>query len=63
MIVEALGNPLCFTLTGGQCHDRTQAESLTIGFALASDYVIADRSYDADEFVQLIIELEAVPVS
>jgi transposase len=58
--VDALGNPLCFTLTAGQRHDRTQAESLSIGFEC--DYVIADRSYDADDFIQLIIELNIIPV-
>ena len=29
MIVDALGNPLAFSLTGGQVHDITQAETLT----------------------------------
>jgi len=29
MIVDALGNPLAFTLTAGQVHDITQAETLT----------------------------------
>src|ERR1700734_1262760 len=29
MIVDALGNPLAFTLTAGQVHDITQAEKLT----------------------------------
>jgi len=30
--VDALGNPLRFTLTGGQCHDITQAEALIAGY-------------------------------
>jgi transposase len=55
-----LGNPLCFTLTGGQRHDITQAPSLTIGFKC--DYVLADRSYDANEFIQQIIDTGAIPV-
>ena len=29
MVVDALGNPLAFSLTGGQVHDITQAETLT----------------------------------
>ena len=58
--VDALGNPLCFTLTGGQQHDSTQSASLTIGFEC--EYVIADRSYDADDFIQLIIDIGALPV-
>lgn len=28
MIVDALGNPLALSLTGGQVHDITQAEAL-----------------------------------
>jgi transposase len=58
--VDALGNPLCFTLTAGQRHDITQAVSLTIGFD--SDYVLADRGYDADEFVDLMRDLGRIPV-
>jgi transposase len=58
--VDALGNPLCFTLTGGQRHDITQAASLSIGFEC--EYLIADRSYDADDFVQLMIGMGVTPV-
>ena len=39
--VDALGNPLSFTLTGGQAHDITQAYDLIDG--IESEYVIADR--------------------
>ena len=58
--VDALGNPLRFTLTAGQRHDITQAEALVID--LDSEYVIADRSYDSDDFVQFIITNGAIPV-
>src|SRR3989304_9191680 len=51
--VDALGNPLRFILTGGQRNDITQADSL-LGDCLC-EYVIADRAYDADEFVQMIV--------
>jgi transposase len=58
--VDALGNPLRFILTAGQRHDITQAD------ALIEDYdferVIADRSYDADDFLLLIAQLEAEAV-
>jgi transposase len=50
--VEALGNPLTFRLTPGQQHDITQASAL-LGDD-ACDYVIADMSYDAQEFRDLI---------
>jgi transposase len=58
--VDALGNPLRFRLTGGQRHDMTQAVDLLAGWE--SDYVIADRGYDADEFVRFILEHGSVPV-
>jgi transposase len=58
--VDALGNPLRFRLTPGQRHDITQAEALVID--LESEYVIADRSYDSDDFVQFIITNGAIPV-
>ena len=58
--VDGLGNPLRFTLTGGQRHDITQADALLVGYE--SDYVIADRSYDADDFLVAIQASGATPV-
>ena len=52
MSVDALGNPLRFTLTGGQSHDITQAKALIADYQ--SEYVIADRAYDSDEFLEVI---------
>ena len=49
-----------FILTAGQRHDITQAEALTNEFE--SEYVIADRSFDADDFVLFITEKDAIPV-
>jgi len=51
---------LRFILTGGQRHDSKQAENLIDG--LSFDYVIADKSYDFDEFLQIIAKKDAVPV-
>jgi len=58
--VDALGNPLRFLLTGGQRHDITQADDLIedINF----ECVIADRSYDSDDFLQKIAEKDVVAV-
>ena len=50
--VDALGNPLTFLLTPGQQHDITQAPVL-LGES-ECDYVIADMSYDAKDFRDLI---------
>ena len=49
MIVDALGNPLALSLTGGQVHDITQAEAL---LALVDpEALLGDKGYDADHFV------------
>ena len=60
MSVDALGNPLRFTLTGGQVHDITQAEALIADYLCEN--VIADKAYDSDDFIQLILDSGAVPV-
>ncbi|MBI2345190.1 IS5 family transposase [Candidatus Dependentiae bacterium] len=49
-LVDALGNPLKFSLTAGQRHDITQALPLTE--ELFETAVIADKGYDANAFVQ-----------
>ena len=46
-----------FLLTGGERHDITQADALIADYDF--DRVIADCSYDADDFVQMIIDKEA----
>ncbi len=50
MIVDALGNPLALSLTGGQAHDITQAEALTA--LVEPEALLADKGYDADRFVE-----------
>ena len=50
--VDGLGNPVGFTLTGGQAADITQAEKLIKGHEAGA--VIADKAYDSDKLVQLI---------
>ena len=50
--VDALGNPVRLLLTGGQISDYQKAEDLIEGFQ--ADYVIADKGYDSDAFVQAI---------
>lgn len=60
MSVDALGNPLRFTLTGGQMHDITQAEALIADYSW--EYVIGDRGYDSDAFIQVVLDSGGVPV-
>ena len=49
ILVDALGNPVEFILTGGQQADVTQAEPLMLGHQ--RDAVIADKAYDSDAIV------------
>lgn len=49
MIVDALGNPLALSLTGGQVHDITQAQALLA--RVEPEALLGDKGYDADHFV------------
>jgi transposase len=49
LATDALGNALRFILTSGERNDITQAEQLVENFA--TDYVIADKGYDAEPFI------------
>ena len=49
MIVDALGNPLALSLTGGQVHDITQAQALLA--MVEPEALLGDKGYDADHFV------------
>ena len=50
MIVDALGNPLALSLTGGQVHDITQADALLA--LVEPEALLADKGYDADHLVE-----------
>ena len=54
VIVDALGNLVCFVLLPGQRHDVIAASSLLLGVEFGA--LIADRAYDSDE---LCAELRA----
>ena len=58
--VDALGNPVRFILTAGQYSEIRQADALIAGFSV--DYVIADKGYDADSFIEVIESGEAIAV-
>jgi transposase len=47
-----LGNALRFILTGGEVSDHREAGNLIAEFAF--DYLIADKGYDSEPFVQTI---------
>ncbi len=48
-MVDALGNPIGFHLTGGQAHDLAGADALLP--ALEAETLIADKAFDADKRV------------
>jgi transposase len=48
-MVDALGNPIGFHLTGGGAHDLVGADHLLLN--MPSDTLIADKAFDADERV------------
>ena len=48
-MVDALGNPVGFFLTGGQAHDLAGADHLLPG--MTADMLIADKAFDADKRV------------
>ena len=58
--VDGLGNPLRLILTGGERHDITQAEDLIDGYEFGC--LIADKSYDSDDFIDVIHDQAAEPV-
>jgi transposase len=48
-LVDALGNPIGFFLTGGETHDLAGADHLLPD--MQADTLLADKAYDADERV------------
>ena len=59
-LVDGLGTPLSFVLTGGEVNDMTQAETLLNGWQ--ATHVIADKGYDANGLVAAIEQGGALPV-
>ena len=59
-LVDALGNPICWTLTGGHVADIDQAATLLEG--QCAQYVLADKGYDANAFIALVRNQGIVPV-
>jgi hypothetical protein len=50
--VNGQGEPVRFSLTGGECHDMTEAGALLEN--LSPEYVIGDKGYDSDPLRQQI---------
>jgi transposase len=58
--VDALGNPLRRSLTGGEVADITQAQPLLEG--VAAPALIADKGYDANAFIDWLGEGGIEPI-
>lgn len=54
------GQPIRFSLTGGEQHDVTEAETLLED--LSADYVICDKAFDSDPLRKNIRRRGAKPV-
>jgi len=57
---DGLGNPLRFSLTGGERHESTQGQDL-LGEQVG-EYVLADRGYDNDGLIAFITAHGGIPV-
>lgn len=58
--VDALGNPLRVILSAGQIADITQAGALIKD--QPAEFIVADKGYDADAFVETITAQGSQPV-
>jgi len=59
-LVDALGNPVAFSLTPGQAADLGQAEPLLED--VEPQAFLADKAYDADALIQTLEERGITPV-
>ncbi|AIL13271.1 transposase [Candidatus Paracaedimonas acanthamoebae] len=60
VVVDALGQALRFSLTGGHRHDITQAPYLVEG--MKNSNIIADKAYDSNTFIEQIKRQSCTPV-
>jgi len=59
-VVDALGNPVDFILTGGQVNDSVCANDLLEG--KEADFVIADKAFDSNKVLEKIKQMGAIAV-
>ncbi len=59
-VVDGLGNPVDFILTGGEVHDNVCADALLDG--KKADFVIADKAYDSNKTLDKIAQMKATAV-
>jgi transposase len=56
-LVDGLGNPVRFILTGGNRHDLTEAPNLLKDLQVGA--VIADKAFDSGDLLKLIAGMQA----
>ena len=61
MVVDSLGLPIYFELTGREVHDSKMAAQL-ISNSPQSEYVIADRGYDSNDIRKKVIAENSTPI-
>jgi transposase len=60
LVADAQGQPIHFSVTGGQAHDAPQAIPLLTG--IKAQWVIADKGYDSNQILNFIQEQGGVAV-
>ena len=58
-LVDALGNPLAFLLTGGNVHDSTSAIDLLSQVNIKGSNILADKAYGSTAIREWIVQQEA----
>ena len=58
-VVDALGNPVHFILTGGHIHDGSVATDLLSGIEIAGSNILADKAYGSQQIRDYIVEKNA----
>lgn len=56
-LCDALGNPINFIVTAGQCHDAPWAIPLVSG--ISAENLLADKGYDSDD-IRLLLQKKGV---
>ena|SRR3990167_2518481 len=59
-VVDGLGNPVDFILTGGETHDSVCANDLLEN--KETDFVVADKAYDSNKILEKIEKMQAIAV-
>lgn len=62
LVVDALGNPVVFDLSGGEVHDVKKAPDLLEKLPKLGNFTLADKGYDSDPLREQIQQRNSIPV-